>query len=34
MKNYQPSSKDKISSGRTEYNEAGDNPFAGFKKLV
>lgn len=34
MKNYQPSSKDKISSGRTEVNEAGDNPFAGFKKLV
>ena len=33
MKNYQPSSKERISSGRTEVNESGDNPFAGFKKL-
>ena len=34
MKNYQSSTKEKISSGRTEYNEEGENPFAGFKKMA
>lgn len=33
MKNYQPSTKDKISSGRTDVNDEGTNPFAGFKKM-
>lgn len=33
MKNYQPSTKDRISSGRTEVDTEGTNPFAGFKKL-
>lgn len=33
MKNYQSSSKDKMSSGTTEINFDGENPFAGFKKM-
>ncbi len=33
MKNYQTSSKDRISSGSTEVDTEGSNPFAGFRKL-
>jgi hypothetical protein len=33
MKNYQPNSKDKISSGRTDIQTEGTDPFAGFKKM-
>jgi len=33
MKNYQPSTKDKISSGRMDINTDGTDPFAGFKKM-
>ncbi len=33
MKNYQSNSKDKISSGRTDFQPEGTDPFAGFKKM-
>lgn len=34
IKNYSKSSKDKISSGRTDIQPEGDNPFSGFRKLA
>lgn len=34
IKNYSKSSKDKISSGRTDFQTEGDDPFAGFKKIA
>lgn len=34
MKNYLPSSREKLSSGRTDVQPEGDNPFAGFKKMA
>lgn len=33
LKNYQPSSKDKISSGRTHVDKDGEDPFALFSKI-
>lgn len=33
MKNYQPSSRDRLSTGITDTNNNGDDPFAGFKKI-
>lgn len=34
LKNYKTPSRERLSSGRTEIDENGDNPFEGFKKVV
>lgn len=34
LKNYKPSTKDRISSGRTDVQPEGDDMFAGFKKIA
>lgn len=34
MKNYKPSTRERMSTGSTHYDTEGDNPFAGFKKMA
>ncbi len=34
IKNYSKSTKDSLSSGRTDFQKDGDDPFAGFKKMA
>lgn len=34
MKNYKPSTRERMSTGTTHYEAEGDNPFAGFKKMA